>query len=236
MCMLSGLPPAAANPRTATRHLPAGVLSVRRVAIFTLWSSLGFIASTCLFLPNPLPLYLAFPVLAFLFAYSYTKRFTMLAHFWLGAALMLAPISAWLAIRGDIVLQTPLDLVPALLLGAGVLLWVAGFDMIYACQDTDFDQATRLYSIPARIGVVAALRLAALCHLGMVLLLMALPCFMSQLGWIYWSGLLAVALLLVYEHSLVRPDDLTRVNVAFFQVNAVVSIGLFVVVSLDLLM
>ena len=225
----------AANPRTAERHLPAGLLTVRSVTVFTLLMSLGFIVSTCFFLPNQLPLYLSLPVLLFLFGYSYTKRFTALAHFWLGASLMLAPVSAWIAIRGEIILQTPIDLLPALVLGAGVMLWVAGFDVIYACQDTDFDQKARLCSIPARWGVVTALRLAALCHFGMVLLFMVLPSVLPQLGWIYWSGLTAAALLLIYEHWIVCPDDLTRVNVAFFQVNAMVSLGLFVVVSLDIL-
>jgi len=116
-----------------------------------------------------------------------------------------------------------------------VLLWVAGFDIIYACQDVDFDVAAGLHSVPARWGVRRALRAAAVCHLGMVILLVSLPWVYPLLGWIYACGIGAVAVLLAYEHYLVRPDDLTRVNLAFFQVNAVVSIGLFVVTSLDLL-
>src|SRR5205085_7777332 len=128
------------NPRTNSRHLPAGILTVGSVVVFTVISSLAFITGTLLFLPNRLPLVLSLPVLLFLLAYSYTKRFTALSHFWLGAALMLAPLSAWIAIRGPAVLEHPADLLPALVLGGAVLLWVAGFDIIYACQDVDFDR------------------------------------------------------------------------------------------------
>lgn len=231
----------AENPRTKNRHIPAGVLSVASVFAFTIVVSLAFVAGTLLFWPNWLPLALSLPVLGFLLAYSYTKRFTSLAHFWLGGALMLAPISAWIALRGQIVLATPADLLPAAVLGLAVLLWVAGFDIIYACQDVEYDVGARLKSVPARLGVAGALRLAALCHLGMLIALAALP--FSHLaggprldfGWIYWTGLAGVSVLLVYEHALVRPDDLTRINAAFFQVNAVVSLGLFLVGTADLL-
>jgi len=222
------------NPRTKMRHIPAGTLTVSSVIAFAVVCSIGFVLATLIFLPNRLPLYLAVPVLAFLMAYSLTKRFTSAAHFWLGAALMLAPISAWIAIRGDAVLADPADLLPAVVLGAAVMLWVAGFDIIYACQDFEYDREAGLHSVPTRLGVAAALKLAALCHLGMILLLAALPWVYPHLGWIYGAGIAAVAVLLAYEHWLVRPDDLTRVNVAFFQVNAVVSLGLFVVGSLDL--
>ncbi|HEY2893996.1 MAG TPA: UbiA-like polyprenyltransferase [Pirellulales bacterium] len=222
------------NPRTSMRHLPSGALRTGSVVVFALLCSAAFVAATVLFLPNRLPLFLSLPVLAFLLGYSFAKRFTAAAHFWLGAALMLAPVSAWIAVRGEQVLADPLDLLPALVLGGAVLLWVAGFDIIYACQDAEFDRASGLFSVPARLGVPAALRVAAICHLGMVLLLAALPA-VYPLGWIYVSGVIAVAALLIYEHWLVRPDDLTRVNMAFFQVNAIVSIGLFLVASLDLL-
>ena len=224
----------ARNPRTQMRHIPAGTLSVGSVVVFAMVCSIAFVASTLLFLPNWLPLVLSVPVLAFLLGYSYTKRFTAAAHLWLGSALMLAPISAWIAIRGQRVLENPADLLPAVVLGGAVLLWVAGFDIIYACQDAEFDVAAGLRSAPARLGVQRALRLAAVCHLGMVILLAGLPWVYPLLGWIYESGIGAAAILLAYEHSLVRADDLTRVNVAFFQVNAVVSIGLFAVGSLDL--
>jgi 4-hydroxybenzoate polyprenyltransferase len=197
----------------------------------------ALVAGTLLFLPNRLPLYLSLPLLAFLFLYSYAKRFTALAHFWLGAALMAAPISAWIALRGDAVVANPADILPALVLGIAVLLWVAGFDIIYGCQDEAFDRRARLRSIPASLGTPAALRLAAACHAGMVVALFALPLVSPalSLGWAYLAGVAAVAALLIYEHAIVRPDDLTRVNVAFFHVNAVVGIGLFVVSSIDLL-
>ncbi|HJT30701.1 MAG TPA: UbiA-like polyprenyltransferase [Pirellulales bacterium] len=218
----------AANPRTAGRHLPAGLVSAASVALFALACAAGFVASTLLFLPNRWPLRLSLPVLAFVCGYSLTKRFTMLAHFWLGASLMLAPVATWIALRGE------LDW-PPVVLGGAVMLWVAGFDIIYACQDVEIDSRLGLHSVPARLGVAGALRLAALCHLGMVGLLFALPAVYPQLGWLYTTGIVAVAALLAYEHWLVRPDDLTRVNVAFFNINAVVSIGLFVVATADLL-
>ena len=219
----------AVNPRTQMRHLPAGVLSVQSVATFAILCAAGFIASTLLFLPNRWPLYLALPVLAVLLGYSYTKRFTALAHFWLGAALMLAPIAAWIAIRGELAW-------PPIVLGGAVLLWVAGFDMIYACQDYANDKQHGLHSIPVRLGISGALRLAAVCHFGTIALLLALPLVYAFLGSIYWTGIVAVAVLLAYEHWLVRPDDLTRVNVAFFNVNAIISIGLLIVGAIDLLM
>ena len=225
----------AKNPRTAGRHLPAGILSVRAVCIFALVMSSGFVTSTLLFFPNRLPFYLSLPVLIFLFGYSYTKRITSLAHFWLGTALMLAPISAWIAVRGDCLIHAPFDLLPAGVLGLAVLLWVAGFDVIYACQDVEYDGQAKLKSIPASLGVVNALRMAAACHFGMVAVLVVLPLLLSELGWIYWIGMLVLATLLIYEHWLVRPDDLTRVNIAFFQVNSIVSIGLLIIGSVDLL-
>lgn len=227
----------AANPRTAERHLPAGILSIQSVLAFTVVCSATFVTATLLFLPNWLPLILSVPVLILLFAYSFTKRFTWAAHFWLGGALMLAPVCAWLAIRGLEVWARPVDLLPAAILGAAVMLWVAGFDMIYACLDTEFDRRAKLHSVPARFGVPGALRLAAVCHCVMILVLLSLPILCPQLplGWLYWLAASAVAVLLVIEHLLVRPDDLTRVNVAFFNVNAVISIGLLLVGAVDLL-
>ena len=227
----------AENPRTKMRHLPAGLLSTGSVIAFTLGSSLLFIAGTLYFLPNWLPLALSIPVLFFLLGYSYAKRFTALAHFWLGMALMLAPVCVWIALRGEILLWNPAEILPAVLLGAAVLAWVSGFDIIYACQDADFDKQARLRSVPATLGVLGALRLAAACHLLTLVLLAALPlvCPQVPLGWIYGAGVALVAALLVYEHLLVRPDDLTRVNVAFFNINAVISIGLLVVGAIDLL-
>ena len=217
------------NPRTAMRHLPAGVLSVGSVVWFTIVSSAGFVAGTLLFMPNLLPLYASMPVLLFLMAYSYTKRFTAAAHFWLGAALMLAPLAAWVAICGEIFAWPPL------LLGAAVMFWVAGFDMIYACQDVEFDKKMRLRSVPARFGVVGALRMAAICHAGTIGLLASLPLVYDGLRTVYLIGVAAIAGLLVYEHCLVRPDDLSRVNRAYFHVNAIVSLGLLAVGLIDLL-
>lgn len=217
----------AENPRTRMRHLPAGLLSVASVTTFALLCAAGFVASSLLFLPNRWPLYLSPPVLVFLCGYSFTKRFTALAHFWLGAALGMAPIAAWIAIRGDLSW-------PPIVLGIAVMFWVAGFDIIYACQDVDYDVQTGLHSVPARFGVPRALRLAAHCHLATVIALIALPFVYAELGWIYRVGISGVALLLAYEHRLVRPDDLTRVNTAFFHVNAVVSIGLFLIGTADL--
>jgi 4-hydroxybenzoate polyprenyltransferase len=224
----------AQNPRTATRHLPTGLLSTRRVRAFTLLTSIGFIASTTLFLlrepPNFWPLILSVPVLIFLLLYSYTKRFTSLAHFWLGVSLMLAPISAWIAIVG---LR---ELLPPVLLGAGVLFWVAGFDILYACQDADFDRKKGLHSIPARFGIRGALQLAALSHAFSLIFFLSLYWLVPQLnGWIYLIGVTAVVLLLVYEHSLVKADDLSKVNQAFFQVNIVISVGMFLIILAQIL-
>jgi 4-hydroxybenzoate polyprenyltransferase len=224
----------ALNPRTAMRHLPAGRLSVAAVWAFALFCSGAFVASTAIFLvfDNAFPLYLSLPVLLFLCAYSYAKRFTSLSHVWLGAALGLSPLAAWIAIRPPAALA---DLYAPLVLGGAVLCWVAGFDIFYACQDVEFDRKARLHSIPAKFGVRAGLRLALLCHVLMLILLVVLYWAAApSLGAIYLAGLAAVALLLLYEHWLVRPDDLSRVNRAFFQVNGIISVGLFLVVVVQL--
>ncbi len=217
----------ARNPRTATRHIPAGRLSVPTVIGFTIASALAFIAATLFFLPNRWPLYLSIPVLLWLLSYSYTKRFTSLSHFWLGISLSLAPVAAWIALRGD------LDW-PPIFLAEAVLMWVAGFDIIYACQDVDFDRKAGLRSIPGRIGIPNALRLAAGCHAMMIVPLFVLG-LIYPMGIVYFIGVAAVGVLLIYEHTLVRPDDLSRVNLAFFQVNIAISLGLLVVGVIDLL-
>lgn len=221
----------ALNPRTAERHLPASRLSVGGVWLFALLCAAGFVASTTIFLvfDNYYPLYLSVPVLIFLCAYSYTKRFTPLSHVWLGASLGLSPLAAWIAILGLADLAVPL------VLGATVLCWVTGFDIFYACQDVDFDRKARLRSIPATLGVPASLRVAALCHVLMLIFLVVLYwAALPVLGVLYLVGVAAVALLLLYEHWLVRPDDLSRINRAFFQVNGVIGVGLFVVVVVQL--
>jgi len=224
----------AKNPRTAGRHLPAGILSLSQVNIFTLLCAMSFVASTALFLPNRLPMYLSAPVLLLLCGYSYAKRFTALAHFWLGAALACSPVAAWIAIRGEAVMADPLDLLPPLMLGAAVMAWVAGFDILYACQDYEYDKGAKLRSIPTALGIPGALRLTAVCHAATAGLLALLPLVYPPFGWIYWTGVAAVAALLLYEHNLVKPNDLDRVNVAFFNVNAIISIGLLVVGLLDI--
>lgn len=218
----------AENPRTAGRHLPAGLLSTGSVVAFCLAGTAGFVASTLLFLPNRWPLWLSLPVLAFLCGYSYAKRFTSLCHYWLGAALMLSPIAAWIAIRGELAW-------PPVLLGLVVCFWVGGFDIIYACQDVEFDRTRRLHSLPARLGVPASLKLALASHALMLACLFALW-RSAELGPVFLAGIVVVAALLVYEHWLVRPDDLTRVNLAFFHVNAVISVGLLAVGMLDVWM
>jgi len=224
----------AANPRTATRHLPRGAVGVTEVLGLIAVSCVGFVAGTLLFLPNWLPVALSVPVLAWLMGYSYAKRFTMFAHVWLGVALGLAPVAAWIAVRGMIVLENPADILPATILGLAVAVWVAGFDTIYACQDAQFDAAHGLQSIPARLGVPRALALAAILH-GLTLLLLALlPLVVPQLGAIYWLALAAITALLIWEHSIVRPDDLSRVNEAFFNANAVIGVVLLAAIAADL--
>lgn len=221
------------NPRTATRHLPAGKLSATVVWLFLLANALAFLGSTAIFYlrepSNPWPLILALPVLVFVAGYSLAKRFTALAHVWLGVALMLAPIAAWIAVRGLIELAVPI------VLGSAVLFWVTGFDILYACQDADFDAKEGLHSIPARYGVRRSLRIAAVCHAVMFGKLVLLAFASAHLGTIYLVGLIPIGILLIYEHSLVKPDDLNRVNRAFFQVNGIISMGLLLLVLLQVL-
>ncbi len=222
----------AQNPRTSSRHLPAGTLSLVSVVIFTLLCSVGFVGSTLFFWfrepANPWPLYLCGPLLVFILGYSFAKRFTSLAHFWLGISLMLAPVAAWIAVRGLVDMTVPL------LLGSAVAFWVAGFDILYACQDVDFDKRMGLHSAPARFGIVGSLRLAAGCHFIMFGLLEGLFFASPHLGIVYLLGLAAIGGLLLYEHSLVRPDNLSQVNRAFFHVNGIISVGLLLIVLMQL--
>jgi 4-hydroxybenzoate polyprenyltransferase len=197
-------------------------------------SSLVFVAGTLLFLPNWLPVALSLPVLAWLLGYSYAKRFTSLAHLWLGAALGLAPVAAWIALRGATVVRDPADILPAAVLGLAVTTWVAGFDIIYACQDAVFDAAHGLHSVPARIGVPRALARARWLHVATLILLAALPLVVPSLGAIFWVAWGVIAALLIWEHSLVRADDLSRVNEAFFTANAVIGLVLLVAIAADL--
>jgi len=218
------------NPRTAARHLPRGVISAAAVAGFAIVNALAFVASTAIFLRsgNCWPLALSLPVIGYLCSYSYTKRFTIMAHFFLGSSLMLAPIAAWIAITGMRHLLVPFTL------GLIVLSWVAGFDIIYACQDVDFDRQARLCSVPARLGIATSLRVAAIMHLITIALLFALHLACPLLGLTYLVGATCISLLLVYEHLIIKPADLSRLNQAFFTVNGVVSIGLLLIVAAQL--
>jgi 4-hydroxybenzoate polyprenyltransferase len=210
----------ARNPRTASRELPRGLLSRGAVSTFTLLLAAGFVAAS--FALNRACGYLSPIALAIVLGYSYTKRFTWASHMILGLSLALAPIGGWLAVRGE------LSIVPAVL-ALAVLLWVAGFDVIYACQDVDFDRSAGLRSIPARFGIARALTLARLLHVAAVGAL-ALVGVTAGLHPVYWPGVAAIAALLVHEHRLVRPDDLSRLGVAFFNMNGVISVIYFAAV------
>lgn len=215
----------ALNPRTRMRALPTGQLSLRFALGFTLLScALLVLAAREL---SPLAFKLSPLALALLLVYSYTKRFTVLSHIVLGACLGMSPIAAWIALRGDVSLSV-------LLLGAAVTLWTAGFDIIYACQDVEFDHALGLHSIPKRYGIRAALYTSAILHVLMFALLVTVA-RMENLGWVAMAGLIAVACLLTYEHALVKPSDLSRVNAAFFTVNGYVSVLFFVTWATDIL-
>lgn len=217
----------AANPRTATRALPAGLVTPRFVALFVVASvALLLIAAWRL---NPLCLTLAPVALLVLLGYSYTKRFTALAHLVLGLALAGAPLGAWIAVRGEVATA------PFVLAGA-VLLWVGGFDVLYALQDLEFDRGAGLHSIPARLGVVGSLVVSGALHLATLGLLAALPfLYPPGLGVAYWVGMAGCAALLAYQHAIVRPGDLSRLNAAFFTANGLLSAGLFVATAIDLL-
>ncbi|MDX1981366.1 MAG: UbiA-like polyprenyltransferase [Bryobacteraceae bacterium] len=212
------------NPRTSTRHIPAGMLSRRFAWGFTIVSSLAFLAAAAML--NPLCLKLAPVALGVVFCYSFTKRFTSLSHVVLGFALGIAPAAAWIAMRGT--LEAGI-----VWLTAAVTLWTAGFDIIYSCQDYDFDRREGLFSIPARLGIGPALWVARLFHLGMLVCLAALVVSFG-LGPVSWAGVALVAMLLVYEHSLVRAHDLSKVNAAFFAVNGWVSMLFFVSWAADI--
>lgn len=204
----------ATNPRTAGRAVPAGRLSRSFMLAASAVSSLGFVAVAAWI--NSLALWLSPVALFVLLGYSYTKRFTAFSHLFLGLALGLSPLGAWIAVRGAFA-PGPI------LLGLAVVFWTAGFDIIYACQDREFDAASGLHSIPRRLGVAGALLVTRLLHLVAVILLVAVG-LEAGMGWIYAVGVGCVILLLVYENSLVRADDFSRVNVAFFTMNGLVSL------------
>lgn len=216
----------AANPRTRTRALPAGHLSPTFVATFVIVSCALFILAASQL--NRFSLWLSPVALAVLLLYSYTKRFTRLSHLVLGLALGIAPAAAWIAVRGSLDPRI-------LLLTAAVAFWVAGFDVLYACQDFEFDRDAGLHSIPRHIGIGPALWIARAFHIIMLILLVALlPAF--GLGKLALCGVIAVMLLLLYEHSLVKADDLSRLNDAFFTMNGVISVVFALFVAADLLL
>ena len=207
----------ARNPRTATRELPSGLLSSPQVMAFCA-VSLALYLLAC-FQLDPIVRWLAPIPIAGVVIYPYLKRFTWLSHFWLGAVDGLAPVGAWVAITG----RLPWE---AWALGAAVAVWIAGFDLFYSLFARDVDLAQGLHSVAARFGVEGAFRGARVLHLATVALLVAVGLGL-HLGWLYWAGVVVVALLLAYEHSLVRPDDLRRLDAAFFSVNGVISVAFF---------
>ena len=209
----------ALNPRTARRAIPSGTLSRAFYLAIALSCAVAFIASTAGFYwiyHNPWPLRLSLPVLAFLCAYPLLKRFTRLCHYYLGMALGLAPICAWIAVRGSL---AP----PPLWMAGAVLCWTAGFDIIYACQDYDSDVACGVFSVPARLGIGRALWVARLTHAVSIAMLIALA-LSAQLGVFFRAGIAIATALLVIEHLLVRADDLSKVGLAFFTMNGVISV------------
>lgn len=199
----------ARNPRTASREIPAGKLSKRQVLVFILVSSAALVLAAWRL--NPLCLALSPLALGIVFGYSYTKRFTMLSHFALGLSLAIAPVGAWIAVSGTLA-WTPLAMATA------VLFWVAGFDILYSCQDAEFDRREALHSIPAKLGIPWALGLARAAHVVAIVYLLIVAA-VEPLHWVYFVGLGLIAALFVYEHSLVRADDLSKIDAAFFTVN-----------------
>jgi 4-hydroxybenzoate polyprenyltransferase len=217
----------AANPRTQDREIPTGAISAKGAWTLVSVSAALFIAVA--FWLNPLCGWLSPLVLGVLLGYSFAKRFTSMVHLWLGLSLGLAPLGAWLAIQGNF----EGDLSQPLLLAGAVLTWVAGFDLIYSCQDAAFDAERGLHSVPARFGRVFSLRASILLHVLTVAALVALA-NRADLGWIFMATVVVAALLLIWEHSIVSADDLSRVDVAFFTLNGWVGVALFIGCALDL--
>ncbi|MEO8726515.1 MAG: UbiA-like polyprenyltransferase [Acidobacteriaceae bacterium] len=215
----------AANERTKMRAIPAGALSARFVGVFTAIAAAAFVLGAAEL--NRLTLWLSPLALVVLFGYSYTKRFTRWSHLVLGFALGIAPAGAWIAVRGSLDPRI-------LLLTAAVTFWVGGFDVLYACQDYDFDCANGLWSAPRSFGISTALRIARVMHLTMLAMLVAVVVVFG-LGWLAVAGVAAVALLLGYEHSLVKADDLSKLNAAFFSMNGVIAVVFLVFVAADVL-
>ncbi|MGH2552121.1 MAG: UbiA-like polyprenyltransferase [Chitinophagaceae bacterium] len=216
----------AKNPRTAVREIPAGIIKANSVLWFTIASCLLFIV--CCFFINKLCFYLSPVALAVVLGYSYTKRFTPLCHLILGLGLSLAPIGAYLAVTGQFALLP-------ILFSMTVLFWVSGFDIIYALQDVEFDKSQQLYSIPVWLGKTKALRISELLHLLSAAAIVFAGWY-GNFGWIYWTGAALFTGLLVYQHSIVRPTDLKRVNIAFMTSNGIASVVFSIFVIIDLLL
>ena len=217
----------ATNPRTAKRVLASKQVPAISYIVFIIVSSALFCVTAWYI--NRLAFMLSPAALAIIFLYSYTKRFTAYSHFFLGFALSLAPIGAWVAITGEITTAP-------LLLGSAVLFWLVGLDIIYSCQDVDHDKSAHLYSIPSRFGIERALQLSYISHIFMIIFLLLSSLFAPQLGTLYFAGVIFTAALLWYEHSLVKPDDLTKVNEAFFNVNGIISVSLMIFTVTDTLL
>jgi len=213
------------NPRTSRRAIPAGLISKGMVAIFIVISVALMVWSAHML--NPLCLYLSPVAIFFLVFYAYCKRFTALAHIVLGLCLAAAPLGAWIAISGSIS-------IPIIMLALAVLVWVAGFDILYALQDLEFDRENSLHSIPVSLGVQGSLWAARLMHLFMILLLFAIY-FILHLGYFFLTGLLITVILTSYEHWLLRKGDLTKLDAAFFNMNGYISVVIFVFTLLDVL-
>lgn len=210
----------ALNPRTSAREIPAGIIGVREASVAVIVASaLFFVAAWQL---NPLCLLLAPLALAWVLGYSYTKRFTRWAHAVLGVGLGIAPVGGYLAVTGA--WSDPWWMLPVL--AGGVMTWVAGFDVLYALQDVAFDRQTGLHSLPAALGEARALTVARVFHVGTVIALGAVGTAVDA-GWLYWLGVTVVAALLLYEHSLVRANDLSKLDAAFFTMNGIISIAFF---------
>jgi 4-hydroxybenzoate polyprenyltransferase len=210
----------AMNPRTATREIPAGVIGVREAGLAVALASAVFLVAAWRL--NPLCLVLAPVALIWVLGYSYTKRFTRWAHVVLGLGLGIAPVGGYLAVTGA--WSDPWWMLPTLAIA--VMTWVAGFDVLYALQDVAFDRQTGLHSIPAALGETRAVLVARVFHAATVVALAAVGVAVNG-GWVYWIGVTVVAALLVYEHSLVRANDLTRLDAAFFTMNGIISIAFF---------
>lgn len=208
----------ALNPRAKMREIPAGIIKVRAASIFTI-ISFGLLILAAYML-NPLCLKLSPLAIAVVFFYSYTKRFTWASHFVLGLALSAAPIGAWIAVRGTLDMNI-------IILGIAVVFWLAGFDILYALQDVEFDKSHGLHSIPQRFGIKKALLFARLFHL-ITWLFLVLTGIVFDMGLLYWLGMAIVAALFVHEHSLVKADDLSKLDIAFFNMNGYISITVFV--------